>query len=122
MSAMITPIKQHIERAALIGWRPRRRIGIYIEGGMSWVHIQYRSNVGMWPVRAGDPEDGHGIDMTDMPRGVSVLAWEAPPDDRIALAEIPSRRDIDAIASMTGHQRITCQRGGGKTIYWLDKE
>jgi len=61
--------------------------------------------------------------MTDMPPGVSVLGWTAPPDDVIELPEVPGRRDLDAIAAALGRKvshRLV--RADGAITYWLDPE
>lgn len=114
-------------QAALVGWRltKRRQIEIARDGHatltLSWSDGQ---PVDLRPVDPDDPPTIAGdhaitIDMTHIPRGVSVSVWTALPDthDRI---DPPDMAELRAAAQMTGSRHIDRgRRSDGVTIWYL---
>lgn len=120
MTNHIAQIARARDMARLVGWKECRRASITVEHGQASLRIRYLMPP-LHQVRPGDPEDGVSLDMRDMPKGVSVMMAEAPPDDVIDLPADLTDQQVREVASAIGRSNITKgDRSDGATIYWMD--
>lgn len=120
MQTIMDKIGQARGMARVLGWRECRRASITKDGDRVTLRIRYLPGPAHH-VRQGDPEDGTVIDMANMPTGVDVVAWIAPPDDVFDLGHGVTESDVRAIADTLGRPVVTRgNRSDGITIYWMD--